>query len=80
MDPTRHQWMVCWTRTTPLPFLEKFVTKTAAKLIRDTVEFPTPKAKLPILTTADTENKSALELTEALKNPSLSAPFFQQTT
>ena len=50
-------------------------TKTAATRVCDTVKFFPKQFKMPILSSADTATRSALELTEALRHPHADLPY-----
>jgi hypothetical protein len=52
-----------------------FVTKTAAERICGTVEFFSSQCPMPRLSSTDTVVKSAIDLMDALRNPTPAAPF-----
>jgi hypothetical protein len=52
-----------------------YVTKTAAERTSDTVEFFPERCIMPRLSSTDTIVKSAIDLIDALRNPSPAAPF-----
>ena len=52
-----------------------YVTKTAEKQVCDTVKFFPKQFKIPILSSADTETRTPLELTEALQHPNSDLPY-----
>ena len=56
----------CWT---------VYVDKTASERIGDTVEFFPKQCAMPKLSSADLATKAAIELLNALKNPTPAAPF-----
>ena len=52
-----------------------YVTNTAVERIRDTVEFSPQQCQLPSLLSKYLATKSAIEVTDALKNPLVASPF-----